>query len=113
MSTIRKATVWLRLEGTEGLLSLIIFLNLKWRDGALTNKRFVFFKSSGETSRFKTQGFWYFAEKKAKFPGIFRGKFQEKSADFAGKKSKFAEQSADFAGEKSKFAKNSADFAGF
>ena len=35
-------------------------------------------------------------EKKAKFRGIFRGKFVEKSADFAGKKSKFAEQSADF-----------------
>ena len=45
-----------------------------------------------------TQGFWYFAEKKAKFRGIFRGKFAEKSADFAGKKSKFAEKSADFAG---------------
>ena len=30
------------------------------------------------------QGFWYFAEKKAKFRGIFRGKFAEKSADFAG-----------------------------
>ena len=59
------------------------------------------------------QGFWYFAEKKAKFRGIFRGKFAEKSADFAGKKSKFAKQSADFAGEKSKFAKKSADFAGF
>ena len=43
-------------------------------------------------------GFWYFAEKKAKFRGIFRGKFAEKSADFAGEKSKFAEKSADFAG---------------
>ena len=42
------------------------------------------------------QGFWYFVEKKAKFRGIFRGKFAEKSADFAGKKSKFAEQSADW-----------------
>ena len=42
------------------------------------------------------QGFWYFAEKKAKFRGIFRGKFAEKSADFAGRKSKFAEKSADF-----------------
>ena len=31
-----------------------------------------------------TQGFWYFAEKKAKFRGIFRGKFVEKLADFAG-----------------------------
>ena len=37
-------------------------------------------------------------EKKAKFHGIFRGKFAEKSVDFAGKKSKFAEKSADFAG---------------
>ena len=35
-------------------------------------------------------------KKKAKFHGIFRGKFAEKSAHFAGKKSKFAEQSADF-----------------
>ena len=33
---------------------------------------------------FNSQGFWYFAEKKAKFRGIFRGKFAEKSADFAG-----------------------------
>ena len=30
------------------------------------------------------QAFWYFAEKKAKFRGIFGGKFAEKSADFAG-----------------------------
>ena len=30
------------------------------------------------------QGFWYFAEKKAKYRGIFRGKFAEKSTDFAG-----------------------------
>ena len=58
-------------------------------------------------------GLLIFRGKKAKFRGIFRGKFAEKSADFAGKKSKFAEQSADFAGEKSKFAKKSADFAGF
>ena len=35
-------------------------------------------------------------KKKQKFHGIFRGKFAEKSADFAGKKSKFAQQSADF-----------------
>ena len=63
------------------------------------------------------QGFWYLAEKKAKFRGIFRGKFVEKSADFAGfsreKRSKFAEKSADFAGEKSKFAEKSADCAAF
>ena len=44
------------------------------------------------------QGFWYFAEKKEKFRGIFKGKFAEKLADFAGKKSKFVEKSADFAG---------------
>ena len=30
------------------------------------------------------QGLWYFAEKNAKFHGIFRGKFAKKSADFAG-----------------------------
>ena len=30
------------------------------------------------------QGFWYFADKKARFHGISRGKFAEKSADFAG-----------------------------
>ena len=44
------------------------------------------------------QGFSYFAEKKAKFRGIFRGKFAEKLADFTGKKSKFADNSFDFAG---------------
>ena len=44
------------------------------------------------------QGFWYFAGKKAKFCGIFKGKFAEKSANFAGEKSKFAEKSADFEG---------------
>ena len=53
------------------------------------------------------------SRKKAKFRGIFRGKFAEKSADFAGKKSKFVEKLADFAGEKSKFTEKSADFAGF
>ena len=30
------------------------------------------------------QGFWYLAGKKAKFRGIFRGKFAEKSVDFTG-----------------------------
>ena len=58
-------------------------------------------------------GLLVFCGKKAKFRGIFRGKFTEKSADFAGKKWKFIEKSADFAGEKSKFAEKSADFAGF
>ena len=33
---------------------------------------------------YSRQGCWYFAEKKAKFRGIFRGKFAEKSADFTG-----------------------------
>ena len=41
---------------------------------------------------------------------IFRGKKSKILRDFRGK---FAEKSADFAGEKSKFAKKSADFAGF
>ena len=36
-------------------------------------------------------------KKKAKFRGIYRGKFAGKWANFAGKKSKFAEKSADFA----------------
>ena len=53
------------------------------------------------------QGFWYFAEKKGKFHGIFRGKFGEKSANFAGKKSKFAEKSADFAGFSQERSQNS------
>ena len=44
--------------------------------------------------------------KKSKFRGIFRGKFAEKLADFAGKKSKFVENqpiSQDFSGKKSNF----------
>ena len=79
-------------------------------------------------------GLLIFHGKNAKFRRIFRGKFVEKLADFAGfsweksqnlrknwlilsdfrgKKSKFAEKSADFAGEKSKFAGKSTDFAAF
>ena len=45
--------------------------------------------------------------RKAKFRRIFRGKFVEKSADFAGKKSKFADKSADFAGFLRKKSQNS------
>ena len=66
------------------------------------------------------QGFWYFAEKKAKFRGILRGKFAEKSTDFAGfsrekgwNSSKNQPISGIFAGKKSKFVEKSADFAGF
>ena len=66
------------------------------------------------------QGFWYFAEKKPKFRGIFRGKFTEKSADFTGfsrKKVNIREKIGRFcrifAGEKSNFAEKAADFAGF
>ena len=40
--------------------------------------------SKDDFFQFFFQGFWYFAEKKAKFCWIFRGKFAEKSADFAG-----------------------------
>ena len=43
-------------------------------------------------------GLLIFRGKKATFRGIFRGKFAEKSADFAGTKSNFAGTSADFAG---------------
>ena len=66
------------------------------------------------------QGFWYFAGKKAKFRGIFRGKFAEKSADFAGFSREESQNSRKnrpisgiFAGKKSKFVEKSADFAGF
>ena len=60
------------------------------------------------------------AEKNAKFRGIFRGKFEEKSADFAGfsrgKKVEIHKKKKEFCGifveEKSKFAEKSADFAG-
>ena len=53
------------------------------------------------------QGVWYFAEKKAKFHGIFKGKFAEKSADFVGfsreKSQNSREISRDFSGKKSNF----------
>ena len=52
-------------------------------------------------------GLLIFRGKKAKFRGIFWGKFAEKSADFAGKKSKFAEKSADFAGFSREKSQNS------
>ena len=61
------------------------------------------------------QGFWYFAEKKEKFRGIFKGKFAEKLANFTGKKSKFGEKSADFAGylrEKVKIRRKIGRFCG-
>ena len=52
-----------------------------------------------------------FRGKKAKFRGIFKGKFAEKSANFARlsreKKSKFAEKSADFAGFSREKSQNS------
>ena len=41
-------------------------------------------------------GLLIFRGKKTKFRGIFKGKFAEKSADFAGRKSKFAGKLADF-----------------
>ena len=47
------------------------------------------------------QGFWYFAEKKAKFRGIFRGKFAEKWADFTG-----------FSHQKSQNSRNSRPISG-
>ena len=44
----------------------------------------IHFSFSHSQHKLYHQGFWYFAEKKAKFSGIFRGKFAEKSADLAG-----------------------------
>ena len=60
------------------------------------------------------QGFWYFAEKKAKFRGkkvIILGKIGQFCGIFAREKSKFAEKSADFAilAKKSQISK---DFQG-
>ena len=59
-------------------------------------------------------------KKKAKFRGIFRGKFAEKSTNFAGFSRKKSQNSREkqaisgiFPGKKSKFAEKSADFAGF
>ena len=64
-------------------------------------------------------GLLIFHGKKAKFRGIFRGKFAEKSPisrDFCGKKVKICGKIGRFrgifAGEKSKFAEKSAHFAG-
>ena len=66
------------------------------------------------------QAFWYFAEKKAKFRGIFGGKFAEKSADFAGfsrEKSQNSRHnrpiSGDFQGREVKIREKSAHFTGF
>ena len=66
-----------------------------------------------------SQGFWYFAEKKAKFRGIFRGKFAEKSTDFAGFSREKSQNSPKnrpisgiFAGKKSKFADKIGRFRG-
>ena len=65
------------------------------------------------------QGFWYFAEKKAKFRGIFRGKFAEKSADFVGfsrEKSQNSRSnrpiSGDFHGRKVKIRRKIGPFRG-
>ena len=65
------------------------------------------------------QGFWYFAEKKAKFRGIFRGKFAEKSEDFVGfsrEKSQNSQKnrpiSWDFSGRKAKIRRKIDRFCG-
>ena len=61
------------------------------------------------------QGFWYFAEKKAKFRGIFRGKFEEKSADFAGfsrEKSQIRRKIGRFRGVLAEKSQISKDFRG-
>ena len=69
-----------------------------------------------------TTGLLIFREKKAKFSGIFRGKFAEKSADFAGfsrEKSQNSRKNRPISREISggNFAKKqsvkTADFAGF
>ena len=66
------------------------------------------------------QGFWYLAEKKAKFRGIFRANSRKNlpnSRDFHGKKVKSRGKIGRFrgisAGAKSKFVEKSANFVGF
>ena len=78
------------------------------------------YRGSAKMTVTSPQGFWYFAEKKAKFRGIFGGKFAEKSADFVGFSREESQNSQKnrpisgiFAGKKSKLAEKSADFAGF
>ena len=44
----------------------------------------IFSVVSSDTALHEHQGLRYFAEKKAKFCGIFKGKCAEKSADFVG-----------------------------
>ena len=65
------------------------------------------------------QGFWYFTEKKSKFRGIFRGKFAEKSADFAGFSQEKSQNSrnnrpisGDFRGRKVKIRRKIGPFRG-
>ena len=58
------------------------------------------------------QGFWYFAEKKAKFRGIFKGKFEEKSADFAGKKVKICGKIGRSRGRRVKIRRKIGQFCG-
>ena len=79
-----------------------------------------FILSINNCQYYSNQGFWYFAEKKAKFHGIFRGKFAEKSAHFAGFSREESQNSRKnrpisgiFAGKKSKFVENLVDFTGF
>ena len=59
-------------------------LNIFYMYLALTDKEcfLIDFLSKGVAQGLIIQGFWYFAEKKAKFCRIFRGKLAEKLADF-------------------------------
>ena len=87
-----------------------IFL-YKEKDGEL-----IFFASLGkELFCLAIQGFWYFAEKRAKFHGIFRGKFAEKSANFAGfsrEKSQNSPETVWFRGILAEKSQISKDFQG-
>ena len=72
-----------------------------------------------QKKNYVSQGFWYFPENKAKFRRIFRGKFAEKSADFAGfsrEKSQNSRNnrpiSGDFRGRKVKIRRNIGPFRG-
>ena len=62
-----------------------------------------------------TTGLRYFAKKKAKSRGIFRGKFEEKSADFAGfsrEKSKNSQKNRPISRDLAEKSQISKDFQG-
>ena len=89
-------------------------LNIFYMYLALMDKEcfLIDFLSKGVAQGLIIQGFWYFAEKKAKFCRIFRGKLAEKLADFMGflwEKSQNSQKNWPILAERSQISK---DFQG-